>query len=361
MKRKQSTHRRVGGVLETRLATSFAAQPRGWIFAETVVALAVIGILDFFTSYQLRLIPFYTGLIFVVAWLCGTKSGMLTAAFSGVIWWCANWFSGDPYLHSWVQPWETLWNVAFFLIVAWAGAALRAKSDIAAERIALLEHSQRLEHEIVSISESEQRRIGQDLHDGLCQNLAGLSCAAESLRDDLQKLYLRPEATSAGELANLLRDAVVETRDLAHGLAPARVAHMGLVIALESLAQSVSRLQGVTCAFQSHGPQTNYDERVAVHLYRITQEAINNAIRHGKARNIVISLDAAGQMITLHVSDDGMGISQSVSTNGMGLAIMRYRARLTGGELSVDRRNEGGTMVSYTFRPIPQENEIAPA
>jgi nitrate/nitrite-specific signal transduction histidine kinase len=66
-------------------------------------------------------------------------------------------------------------------------------------------------------------------------------------------------------------------------------------------------------------------------------------------------------LITLRVSDDGMGISQSVSTNGMGLAIMRYRARLTGGELSVDRRKEGGTMVSYTFRPIAQKNEIAPA
>ncbi len=361
MKRKRSERSRVGAVLDTRLAKSFAAQRRGWIFAEMMAALTIIGVVDFITAHQLRLSVFYTGPIFVVAWFCGTKSGMLTAAFSGVIWWCANWFSGDPDLHSWVHPWETFRRFGFFLIVAWAGAALRAKSDIAAERIALLEHSQRLEREIVSISEAEQRRIGQDLHDGLCQNLAGLSCAAESLRDDLQKLQLRPEAISAGELADLLRDAVVETRDLAHGLAPARVAHMGLVTALESLAQSVSRLQGVTCAFQSHGPQANYDERVALHLYRITQEAINNAIRHGKARNIVISLDAAGQLITLRVSDDGMGISQSVSTNGMGLAIMRYRARSTGGELSVDRRKEGGTMVSYTFRPIPQKNEIAPA
>jgi signal transduction histidine kinase len=223
---------------------------------------------------------------------------------------------------------------------------LRAKSEDAAERIALLEHSQRLEREIVNISETEQRRIGQDLHDGLCQNLAALGCAAESLRDDLQKLHLSPEAASAGELAELLRDAVVETRDLARGLAPAQVAQMGLVLALESLAQSVSRLQGITCAFQSNGQGANYDERVALHLYRIAQEAINNAIRHGKARNIVVSLGATGQLMTLCVSDDGAGISQSVSANGMGLAIMRYRARLTNGELSVERRKGGGTMVS---------------
>ncbi len=361
MKGKHSNRPGVRGVLETRWAKNFAAQRRGWIFAEMVAALAVIGVIDFMTSHELKLSVFYTGPIFIVAWFCGTKSGILTAVLSGVIWWCANWFSGDPDLHSWVQPWEIFRHAGFYLVVAWASTALRAKSDIIAERIALLEHSQRLEREIVHISEAEQRRIGQDLHDGLCQNLAALGCAAESLRDDLQKLHLSPEATSAGELADLLRDAVVETRDLAHGLAPAQVAQMGLVLALESLAQSVSRLQGVTCAFQSHGQRANYDERVALHLYRIAQEAINNAIRHGKARNIVISLGATGQLMTLRVSDDGTGISRPVYSNGMGLAIMHYRARLAGGELRVECGKDGGTMVTCTARQIPQNNEIAAA
>jgi signal transduction histidine kinase len=361
MKRKQSNRLGAHGVLETRLAKSFAAQPRGWIFAEMMATLAVIGFIDFLTGHELKLSVFYTGPIFVVAWFCGTKSGILSAAFSGVIWWCANWFGGDPALHSWVHPWETFRHFGFYLVVAWASTALRAKIDIAAERISLLEHSQRLEREIVDISEAEQRRIGQDLHDGLCQNLAALGCAAESLRDDLQKLHLSPEATSAGELADLLRDAVVETRDLAHGLAPAQVAQMGLVLALESLVQSVSRLQGVTCAFQSHGQEGNYEERVALHLYRIAQEAINNAIRHGKAKHIVISFDEAGQLMTLRVSDDGTGISRPISANGIGLAIMRYRARLAGGELSVERPKDGGTMVTCTVRRIPQNNEIAAA
>jgi len=346
MRKTQSNRFTANGILETRLAKSFAAQRRGWIFAEMLAALVVIGFLDFITSHHLKLSVFYTGPIFIMAWFCGTKSGILTAVLSGVIWWCANWFSGDPDLHSWVQPWETFRHGGFYLVVEWAATALRAKSDIAAERIALLEHSHRLEREIVNISEAEQRRIGQDLHDGLCQNLAALGCAAESLRDDLKKLHLSPEAASAGELAELLRDAVVETRDLARGLAPAQVAQMGLVLALESLAQSVSRLQGITCAFQANGQGANYDERVALHLYRIAQEAINNAIRHGKARNIMVSLGATGRLMTLCVSDDGAGISQSVSANGMGLAIMRYRARLTNGELSVERREGGGTMVS---------------
>ena len=102
-----------------------------------------------------------------------------------------NRFTGDPDLQGWIGVWEVTRHVGFILIVAVVGAALRAKSDIATERIALLEHSQRLEREIVNISEAEQRRIGQDLHDGLCQYLAGLTCSASSLRDDLQKLHLQ--------------------------------------------------------------------------------------------------------------------------------------------------------------------------
>ena len=125
---------------------------------------------------------------------------------------------------------------------------------------------------------------------------------------------------------------------------------------MESLAQSVSRLQGVTCVFESHGPRAKHDERVALHLYRIAQEAVNNAIRHGKARKIVICLGAADQAVNLRVSDDGTGISQSTYKNGMGLDIMRYRARLTGGELCVRPREDGGTMVSYSLGLVPNES-----
>ena len=210
-----------------------------------------------------------------------------------------NWLTGDPDLHSWIGVWEVSRHVGFFLIVAVVGGALRAKSDIASERIALLEHSQRLEHEIVNISEAEQRRIGQDLHDGLCQYLAGLTCSASSLRDDLQKLDLRADANAADELVTLLQDAVVQTRDLARELVPAHVSRLGLVLALESLTQSVTRLHGVNCRFRSHASSANWDEDTAMHLYRIAQEAINNATRHGKAGNIFLFLNAGGRSLQL--------------------------------------------------------------
>lgn len=343
-----------------KLSKAFARQSPRWIAVEMAVLLVGIGKLDLITSYKFTLLPFYAGPIFVIAWYCGKKAGLIAALASGVIWWCANWFGGDPGLRSWVAVWETGWHFGFFLVVALAATALRTKSDIAAARIALLEHSQRLEHEVVTISEAEQRRIGQDLHDGLCQYLAALTCSARSLQDDLQKLNLEAEAAAASELASHLQDAVVQARDLARGLIPAQVDQVGIIVALQSLAQSVSRLRGIACTFGFHGAVADCDEATAVHLYRIAQEAINNATKHGKATRIAISLEGDRDLISLRVLDDGQGISGFVET-GTGLGIMRYRARLSGGELTVEQPSGGGTMVSCTVRRKPRENEIAAA
>jgi signal transduction histidine kinase len=331
------------------LSKAFAQQSRAWISAEMTACLLVIGFLDFATSYQIRLLPFYAGPIFVLGWFCGARYGIAAALFSGVIWWCANWFNGDPDLHHWIQVWEVGRHVGSFLVVALIGSALRSRSDIAAGRIALLEHSQRLEHEIVNISEAEQRRIGQDLHDGICQYLAALTCSASSLRDDLRNAGLPDSAETAAELARRLQDAVVQTRDLARELVPAHVGQVGLVVALEALAQSVSRLQGIRCTFRPERAAVKCGEQTAAHLYRVAQEAINNAARHGKARHIAVSLKTEGDLITLRVQDDGIGISPAAST-GMGLAIMGYRARLGGGELKIEQPAGGGTLILCTAR-----------
>jgi len=339
----------------------FARQPRALIVAEMAATLFVIAAFDFVTDYKIRLGLLYAVPIFVLARFCGKKWGIAAAVSASLIWWYVNWSTGDPILHSSVGgAWETSRHFGFFSIVALVGCVLRTKSDIAADRIALLERSRRLEREIVNISEAQQRRIGQDLHDGLCQYLAGLTCGASSLRDDLEKMQVRAEADTANELVKLLQDAVVQTRELAHELVPAKVNRLGLVLALESLAQSVGRLHGVTCSFQFHGGSPNWDEQAAIHLYRIAQEAINNATRHGKARNILVFLEAADHSISLRVLDDGVGVSESCS-EGVGLRIMRYRAQSIGGEVTVERRNGPGTTVSCTVRTNSQVNEIAAA
>lgn len=340
----------------------FVQQSRGWIFWEMIATVLFIGALDFATGYQIRVLPFYSVPIFVAAWFCEKRRGFLVAAVSAIVWWYANWLTGDPELHfnSWIRVWEAFRHAAFFLVVAWTGSALRAKSDIAFARIALLEHSQRLEREIVNISEAEQRRIGQDLHDGICQNLAALSCAATSLRNDLRELHLSAESKLADDLANRLRDAVVQTRELAHELVPAHVAEVGLTSALESLTQSVTQLQGISCTFQAPDSMSDCDEHTATHLYRVAQEAINNATKHGKASRIDVSLQATDHLMTLQVLDDGVGISESKS-NGMGLAIMRARARLNGGELQIEQPESGGTKICCSVRINQPETEIAAA
>ena len=337
----------------------FSRQPGHWILIEMMALLFAIAVLDFLTSYNIRLLPFYAGPIFVVGWFCGRRLGLEVALLSGILWWSVNWFNGDPELRNWLAVWETGRHFGFFFVTAWAASALRVNADIAAARIALLEHSQRLENEIVNISELEQQRIGQDLHDGICQQLAALSCSAMSLRDDLEQLRLQKEAQRAGDLGQLLRDTTAQTRDLARELVPAHVADVGLVVALESLAQIVSRLHGISCRFESDRSAIHCDDRTATHLYRVAQEAISNAIRHGRARTIVISLQSAGAVVTLRVSDDGVGINATAGTQGMGLKLMRYRARAAGGELAVERGSNGGTTVSCTARSEAWKDEAA--
>src|SRR5262249_54748421 len=160
---------------------------------------------------------------------------------------------------------------------------------------------------------------------------------------------------TADELVTLLQDAVVQTRDLARKLVPAHVSRVGLVLALESLAQSVTRQHGVNCRFRSNASSTNWDENTAMHLYRIAQEAISNATRHGKAGNIFLCLKAGNCSLRLRVVDDGAGISKSGS-DGMGLDIMRYRARLIGGKLTIRQRKGRGTIVSCTAKTDSQGN-----
>jgi signal transduction histidine kinase len=243
----------------------------------------------------------------------------------------------------------------FFIITAIGTAAVKQQRDESESQIALLEYSQRLEREIIGISEREQERIGQDLHDGICQILAALSCSAASLKNDLEGHDLPAEAKVADELAGFLRDAVVQTRNLARGLVPVQIDDAGLTSALEELAASATRLLGIRCDYASSGAPLIRDNAVSMHLYRIAQEALNNATKHGKAGNVLVSLVRDEKATTLSIADDGAGISQTSSRNeGMGLGLMQYRARLVGGDLRIEEPPSGGTVVSCAI-PLQEE------
>lgn len=318
--------------------------------AEALLLVLVTGMIDWFSGFEVSMSLFYGIPIMFAIWFGDRKSGLLVAILCGITWWWADILAGHVYSHYWVATWEPASRFAYFAFVAIGGAALKEKHDVIRARIALLEHTQRLEREIIEISEREQRRIGRDLHDGLCQYLAATGCAAAALRTDLLRQGLPKEAAVAEELAELLENGVVQTRDLARGLVPVPMDEAGLPFALEGLAASVARLQNIDCSFRVQGEVKIGDTSAATHLYRIAQEAINNATRHGHANQIRIALRAAGSLATLSVTDNGRGLSKTSNDSpGLGLSIMRYRARLVGGQLALTEPNEGGTLVACTF------------
>jgi signal transduction histidine kinase len=203
----------------------------------------------------------------------------------------------------------------------------------------------RLEEEILQIGEMEQRRIGQDLHDGICQNLTGIELKCQTLAEILQK-KARPQAAQAEAIAGHVRDVLSQIRSLARGLSPFILESEGLISAFRELAASTEKLFSVKCNFESDGAAFVFDKVVVTHLYRIAQEAVTNAIKHGRASTIEIKLSYTNGKALLAVNDNGMGFKRSATHNaGMGLRTMQYRAGIIGAALLVQSQAKGGTRV----------------
>ena len=206
----------------------------------------------------------------------------------------------------------------------------------------------RLEQEILAISNREQRRIGQDLHDGLCQELAGIQLMAEVLEQDLKS---KRDSAQAGKIAESVRRAISHTRMLARGLSPVEVENNGLMSALHELAQSTAALFRIACSFECPTPVLVRDNVAATHLYRIAQEAINNAVKHGRAQHVRIRLAAEGKTVRLGIEDDGAGFKEPpAGHHGMGLHIMKYRSEVVGAKLTVAAVPKRGTVVTCEFQ-----------
>src|SRR5580658_6421502 len=211
-----------------------------------------------------------------------------------------------------------------------------------------------MEKTILEISAREQRRIGQDLHDGLGQHLTGVAFMSKVQEQKLMEKNL-PEAGDAAKIVSLVNEAINKTRELARGLLPVVSDAQGLMSALRQWAGEVEDLFAVSCRFQCFSPVLIHDDTVATHLYYVAREAVNNAIKHGHPRQIVIRLAADQRRGALSIQDDGSGISSTVpGDKGMGLHLMNYRARMVGGSLEVQRVSTGGTMVTCLF-PVGDE------
>ena len=208
----------------------------------------------------------------------------------------------------------------------------------------------RLEKEVLKISEEEQRRIGRELHDGLQQELVGMTFECQLLNKKLTGKSL-PEADYTKRMRKLLNDAIDHTRDITRMLYPIDVESKELTLAIEQLATRIEHLFRISCPFKCNKAITVEDTEIAINIYRIAQEAITNAIKHGKADNISISLDANAGKITLTVKDNGVGLTADhLETEGMGLRIMKYRASVIGASLNIIADTKGsGTLVTCSF------------
>jgi signal transduction histidine kinase len=201
-----------------------------------------------------------------------------------------------------------------------------------------------LEEELLSISSREQRRMGQDLHDGLCQQLAGIEFRNSVL---VQQLRGNPSAQSEAEaIGQLLRDVMREARNLARGLSPVHLEENGLMSALETLSAYSAKLFDIACNFTSRRPVLMTDNVMASQLYRIAQEAVGNAIKHGHAKSVTVALNEEGGEVSLTVSDNGCGFTREMAAiDGMGLPIMEYRAELIGATVDINSTPGVGTTV----------------
>jgi PAS domain S-box-containing protein len=210
-----------------------------------------------------------------------------------------------------------------------------------------------LEQQILRISEDEQHRIGQDIHDDLCQQLAAIGCLSKVV---LQRLAgtQHPDTGSMEEIVRLITQANTRAREMSRGLVPVVLDSEGLMAALGELASGTEKIFRVSCWFRCDPPVHLSENKTATQLYRIAQEAVGNAIKHSQAERIEITLTSSDGSLCLTIRDNGVGIPDHnpQKGTGMGLYTMGHRAKMLGGRLSVGPDVSGGTVVQCLV-PLP--------
>lgn len=214
--------------------------------------------------------------------------------------------------------------------------------------------NRRLQQDVLRINDTVQGNIGRDLHDGLLQQLTGLTYFCDTLAENLADVA-SPCVDGAHEISEHLRRLTSWIRDLAKGLYPTDLDNIGLAPALERLASTTAHLFSTSVVFECNEPVTISNHQVALHLYRIAQEAVNNAVKHGDAKHIHIGLNRSRDRIALMVKDDGSGFSQEETIAGIGLQSIHFRAKAIGGVVDIQSGYDKGTIVSCSFM---EEDEI---
>ncbi len=345
-------------VLSRSIAPARLAPRQAWAMLATLLLL--IGVADYVSGIRVSMSVFYfVPVLLSTAWF-GWRLGLGVAATSIVVRVTADLLANE--LHA--LPISSWWNVftgsLVYCFLVWVFSNLLTMrrqleqriEERTAELVKSLEHRRDLEHELITVSATERNSMGQELHDDVCQHLVATSLAAKVLAQRLtqEKSALAVEAQT---IIAMLETANGKARQLARGLLLSAIEPTQLAEKLGELAEEGSRT-GVPCRFRQAGDVQVADADTAAQFYRIAQEAMRNAIRHGAPERVDISLVGDGQAICLMVEDNGRGLSESEPRSGMGLPIMSHRAAYIGATLSkVSQPGQGTRVVCH----LPREAE----
>ena len=329
--------------------------------------IILIGLLDYVLGWQISLSAVYVYPIAITAWYVGPSFAYALAILSVGLFTAGDLAAGFPFSGWLIPTWNAVVRLVFYAILIHMldyirsmatrleAGVLERTSDLRRE----IAERERLERELLEVGGRERRRLGFDLHDGLGQHLTGTALAVQVLREKLERRQA-PEAAEAARAVDLIEVGIALSRKLAKGLQPVEMHAGGLMQALQEFAAATTQLFSVSCRFECESPILFADASIADHLYHIAREAAGNAIKHGRARNVIISLDARDEGSLLTVRDDGIGIPVSVPKNGgMGLTIMTQRAKLIGASFDIRRIGDRGTIVSCCLPHLPSVAEPA--
>jgi signal transduction histidine kinase len=319
----------------------------------SLLGVCAVGVADFWSNAQITFSLIYLFPIAVAAWFVGARFAILLSGLSVVVWLATD-AAGGQDIRTYVYFWNAVISLSFYAFVVLLlmrlhrlqiGLEARIQERANALTVEVRER-ERLERELLQVSEREQRRIGQDLHDSLCQHLTATALASQVLAEKLAARGMG-EADDSRRIVYLLEEGIALSRSLAKGLHPVELQADGLMQALEEFAATTSDLFGMSCRFHCDSPVLIRAPEVATHLFRIAQEAVGNALKHGHAKLIVITLEALDSGLLLSVEDNGIGLPVHIPpSGGMGMRIMRNRAEVIGAAFDVMQTSSGGTRVS---------------
>ena len=306
----------------------------------------IIGWIDYITAWELSLFVLYSIPIAIAAWWCGNFAGLFIASLCCIIWLCAN-LGFSPYKTEWGIALATGSRWVYFFMVSFAIGLARKKQESDKKLIQLLEHQNQLERDLAVISEYEKKRLGRELHDGLCQQLAAIGCATQILSDEFGQAesVLKRDLELINKSIHL---AMLEARALASDINPVYLEESDLAGAIRQFVRISSALSQVTISVLGIEDIGVLDKEKSLQLYRIVQESVSNALRHAHCVTIQISMKVQDGMLVLLIQDDGIGMPQDsiLNPSGMGIRSMQYRANSVGGHLDIISKQSGGTGVT---------------